>query len=94
MSSFVDLTDKSFGRLTVIERVENRGKHPRYLCKCACGAEKVFYASNLVKGLSTSCGCYRKEKLKDDNKLNRKYHLVFIIVTESFYSTINFTYQK
>jgi hypothetical protein len=70
MSSFVDLTDKSFGRLTVIERVENRGKHPRYLCKCACGAEKVFYASNLVNGLSTSCGCYRKEKLKDDKLID------------------------
>ena len=58
-----DLTGKRFGKLTVIKRVENKGKQIRYLCRCDCGNEKIFYASNLRRGLSTSCGCFRKEKI-------------------------------
>lgn len=58
-----DLTGQQFGLLTVIKRVENKGKQIRYLCKCVCGKEKIFYSTNLKRGLSTSCGCFRKEKL-------------------------------
>lgn len=58
-----DLTGQRFGFLTVIRRVENNGKQVRYLCKCDCGNEKIFYSTNLKRGLSTSCGCFRREKL-------------------------------
>lgn len=58
-----DLTGQRFGMLTVIRRVENKGKQVRYLCRCDCGNEKIFHATNLKRGLSTSCGCFRKEKL-------------------------------
>lgn len=58
-----DLTGQKFGMLTVISRVENKNKQLRYLCKCDCGNEKIFYSTNLKRGLSTSCGCFRKEKL-------------------------------
>ena len=58
-----DLTGQRFGRFVVIDRVENRKGNVRYLCKCDCGTEKVFYAENLRRGLTTSCGCFRKEKL-------------------------------
>lgn len=51
--------------LTVIKRVENKGKQVRYLCKCDCGNEKIFYSTNLKRGLSTSCGCFRKEKSRE-----------------------------
>jgi len=63
VSQLSDLTGQTFGRLTVIKRVENIGKHVRWLCKCSCGVEKIFYSTNLKRGLSTSCGCFRKEKL-------------------------------
>lgn len=63
MGKLKDLTGKQFGYLTVIERVENKGSATCWLCRCKCGKEKVFYGSNLTRGLSTSCGCYRKEKL-------------------------------
>lgn len=58
-----DLTGRRFGRLLVIDRIENQNGDVRYLCKCDCGTEKVFYAENLRRGLTTSCGCFRKEKL-------------------------------
>lgn len=58
-----DLTGQRFGRLIVIDRAENQNGDIRYLCKCDCGTEKIFYAENLKRGLTTSCGCFRKEKL-------------------------------
>lgn len=29
----------------------------RYLCRCTCGVQRLVNASNLRRGLSTSCGC-------------------------------------
>ncbi len=62
---FKDLTGKKFGRLTVIKRVGDK-KQTQYLCECECGNKRIVYASNLLRGKSTSCGCYRKEKLHND----------------------------
>ena len=36
MSKLKDLSNKRFGRLTVIERADNLGHHTRWLCKCDC----------------------------------------------------------
>lgn len=66
MSKLIDLTGQKFGLLTVLERAENAGKQTRWLCKCECGKEKIVYTTNLRRGLTTSCGCYRKEKLSKD----------------------------
>ena len=65
MSKILDLIGQRFGRLTVVERAENKGKQTRYLCRCDCGKENIFYTTNLTRGLSTSCGCLRKEKSKE-----------------------------
>lgn len=66
MSRLIDLTGQQFGYLTVIKRVENVGKQVRWLCRCKCGNEKIVYGTNLRRGLTTSCGCYRKEKLAQE----------------------------
>lgn len=59
-----DLTGKTFGRLTVIERAENsKSKKVRWLCKCECGNEKIIIGDNLKKGKTFSCGCFRSEKI-------------------------------
>lgn len=63
MSRLIDLTGQQFGRLTVIERVEHEGKGTKWLCECECGNKKEVFSSNLRRGLTTSCGCFRKEKL-------------------------------
>jgi len=63
-SSFIDLTGKRFGRLIVISRANTPRGHKyctRWLCKCDCGNETTTSIGNLKKGISTSCGCYRKE---------------------------------
>lgn len=57
-----DLTGERFGRLTVIQRVENdRYGKPMYLVKCDCGNEKIVRCANLASGNTLSCGCLRKE---------------------------------
>ena len=57
----------SFGRLTVIKRVEDKitpnGTHKAmYLCKCSCGNEKIIQGQSLYYNKTRSCGCYNKEK--------------------------------
>lgn len=49
-----------FGRLVAIER---RGAR-RWLFSCSCGATKDALASNVVRGLTQSCGCLRREATK------------------------------
>ncbi|MBQ9487132.1 MAG: Rha family transcriptional regulator, partial [Selenomonadaceae bacterium] len=55
-----DLTGQRFGRLTVLERVENnKWGQRKYLCKCNCGREIVTLGKNLCNGRVKSCGCVR-----------------------------------
>jgi hypothetical protein len=47
-----------FGRLTILSRVPG-GVHSKWLCRCACGTEKVIRLSHIVAGRTRSCGCIR-----------------------------------
>lgn len=69
----IDLTDKTFGRLTVIKRVPPHKKsHCAYwLCRCECGTYIEARGSSLIQGHTTSCGCYLKELRK---KMNTKHN--------------------
>lgn len=68
MGKFIDLTGQKFGRLTVIERAENKGGKVRWLCRCECGNKKIIQGASLKSGHTTSCGCLRGEKLKEQWK--------------------------
>lgn len=68
-----DLTGHIFGRLTVLARADDyipkSGKaYSAWLCKCKCGTEKVFLQSTLTTGHSKSCGCLRKERMRQDKE--------------------------
>jgi hypothetical protein len=59
-----DLNGMRFGRLTVLARAGwGGGKHrmPAWLCRCACGGEKVVTGSNLKQSQTESCGCLQSE---------------------------------
>ena len=59
-----DLTGLHFGRLTVLERVENdKHRKARWLCVCDCGEKTVVVGSDLQKGNTQSCGCFHKESV-------------------------------
>jgi hypothetical protein len=59
-NGFKDLTGKRFGRWQVLSRPDDLPRTPaRWLCRCDCGTERVITSSNLVRGMSKSCGCGR-----------------------------------
>jgi len=61
---FKDLTNQRFGRLIALEAFKkpyNNKYH--WKCICDCGRNVEVISSNLTKGNSTSCGCYKNEKI-------------------------------
>lgn len=58
----LDISNRRFGRLVAIKPI---GKNHKgcyiWLCKCDCGNETNVIVSDLTKGSTTSCGCYRNE---------------------------------
>lgn len=59
---YKSLIGQRFGMLTVIARGENKGKTPRWICKCDCGGYSLSMTGNLKSGISTSCGCQSSRK--------------------------------
>lgn len=56
--ALMDLTGKTFGRWFVINRVENSiYGETQWLCRCACGTERVVKGNPMRRGVSKSCGC-------------------------------------
>lgn len=79
MGKFQDLTKQRFGKLEVVKQVEDyispKGRHAkRWLCKCDCGKEKIVKGDNL-RGGTTSCGCYNKERAIEVNKKYNQWEL-------------------
>lgn len=57
-----DETGHTFGRLTVVERVDNPLRNgSAWRCLCSCGSERVVLGHALRAGITRSCGCLRAE---------------------------------
>lgn len=64
-----DLTGRVFGRLTVLKRDlskigQARGSY--WICLCSCGVEKTISRQSMVVHGTTSCGCLKIEKAKNN----------------------------
>lgn len=60
MSDFYDKhIGESHGRLTITGVTRN--PRPKFNCSCECGGEKAIDVFSVLSGLSSSCGCLRKE---------------------------------
>lgn len=84
MPKLIDLTGQKFGRLTVIERAENKGKHTYWKCRCDCGNDCVINSSNLIHGLTKSCGCLWQESVSSHGiaKLDYKIYKTWFGIKE------------
>ncbi|MDD3041292.1 hypothetical protein [Bacteroides sp.] len=60
-----DMVGKTFGYLTVIEKVTSETYHSKWKCRCKCGNECIVRGSDLRAGTTISCGCYRNERVGD-----------------------------
>jgi hypothetical protein len=72
MGKILDISNKIFGRLLVIS-FSHKNKHHKaqWLCRCSCGKEKIIDGQSLIRGLTTSCGCYHVEILKSEKSRQR-----------------------
>lgn len=63
MPNFIDLTGRTFGRLTVISKLEkDKWSQTFWACRCACGHMKNINGASLRNGLTQSCGCLQAER--------------------------------
>ena len=83
LANLKDLTGQHFGRLTVIERSKKIDVRKRvyWTCRCECGNTVDILSSNLVRGLSTSCGCLRIESgIKVKQHQDKTYRINDILI--------------
>lgn len=60
---FKDLTNKTFGRWTVLAYAGRRKANHQWSCSCKCGINRTVLGQHLKSGRSTSCGCSQQEVL-------------------------------
>lgn len=75
-----NLVGERFGRLTVIERVQNHIKPngqptTMWKCKCDCGNTTIVSTGNLKSGNTKSCGCLSIDLITDLGHKSAKHGL-------------------
>ena len=80
---FEDLTGQRFGKLTVIERVEdllhpNGGYSVQWKCLCDCGTYVTVTSGNLKSGHTISCGCVSSRNEMEIAKILQKLEYDYI----------------
>jgi len=71
----LDIVGERYGRLTVTARAGSDlwGK-ARWLCKCDCGNETIVVGNSMRSGITTSCGCLKRELTAERSRtVNRKH---------------------
>lgn len=83
------LTGKRFGKLTVIQRLEN-DKHGKtiWLCECDCGESTKSGGSDLIRGKRISCGCLQRTH----GLSHHRTHNIFTQMKERCYNPENISY--
>lgn len=73
MSKKIDMTNKTIGRLKVLEEGPlDRDKRATWICECDCGNIKTIRGKLLRNGRTKSCGCLSREVAKRNNTTHGK----------------------
>lgn len=64
-----DFVGRRFGMLTVLSYAGKRSGMHQWRCRCDCGAETVVGQSLLQSGRTKSCGCLKKEQIRENLRL-------------------------
>ena len=70
MGAWVDLSGRTFERLTVIS-YEGASM---WLCRCACGTVKPVKAKYLKNGGTKSCGCWSIDRIRELRRKRKQIH--------------------
>ncbi len=74
-TTMIDLSSKRFGRLIALRpaSVVKHGEKTRWICKCDCGRTLETNGGSLRRGLTTSCGCFKREQTRKLGKLQTRH---------------------
>lgn len=70
----VDLVGQRFGRLLVTAQAEAKAQSRWWVCMCACGSEVVVPTYRLSSGNTKSCGCLKRDRRAELNKIQKTKH--------------------
>ncbi len=73
----IDLTERRFGRLTVLGKSKSVKSQIRWLCRCDCGESTWVATSLLMAGNTKSCGCLQRSQAAR-SAAARKKHAVYL----------------
>lgn len=73
MSTFIDLTNRDFGRLHVKYR-DLTSKYTKWICECDCGKITSVRSCHLISGAIKSCGCLSAENTAIRNHIQKTIH--------------------
>jgi len=76
MPAKIDLTRQRFGRLVVKKCTGETNQWGNYTwsCVCDCGNLIVVPSGDLRNGNTSSCGCFHRDGLIENNKINKVRH--------------------
>ena len=86
MGQAIDLMGKQFGRLTVIEKTNQRGNGGAifWKCLCKCGNTKAISSYTLRTNQTQSCGCLFKELAAEKGRKKKTHGLTKTSVYRSW----------
>jgi hypothetical protein len=71
--ALIDISGQKFGRYTVLKFHSTKNRKSYFTCECECGTIKEVRSDQLKSGTTQSCGCYIKEKLKEERPYRIKH---------------------
>jgi hypothetical protein len=65
-----------FGKLSVLKETPPRNGSRRVACLCDCGNEVTTMLQSLIRGETTSCGCYHRElRIQRNQSAEHRAHI-------------------
>lgn len=95
MITRVNLTGKTFGRLTVVEEILTRcnGK-VQWRCSCSCGNLIIVKSTKLLTGKTTSCGCGGNKNPKHHGLVNTPEYRAWSNMLQRCYNENNPEFKR
>lgn len=87
-----DLTNQTFGELTVIKRANDINHEAAWLCKCSCGKMIIANTRALTSSHKKSCGCLKSKIVCQRNKNGIKRNNY--IINEDSKTVTGFTFDN
>ena len=100
MSKMIDLTDRRFGKLYVVKRVENfysetsNFQDTQWLCRCDCGNELVVRKAALIYHGKSHCGCVKKYMPIKHGMSHTRIHNIWLGMKDRCLNSNSESYQN